>query len=130
MIDAGNADPRNRSRTNRPVWWLVAAGLALRLCHYLRDPSVWHDEAALILNVLGKGFGALLGPLFFAEAGPPLFLWAERAAALALGDSPLALRLFPFAASCAALVGFAVIACRLLPRGAAPWAVLLFTCSD
>src|SRR5262249_6781698 len=62
----------------RAVPWtgcLVAVGLGLRLYHYLRDPSMWHDEAALVLNVLDKGFRSLWGPLFFAEAAPPLFLW-------------------------------------------------------
>src|ERR1017187_5381428 len=40
----------------------VVLGLGLRLFHYLRCPSVWHDEAALMVNILEKGFGVLLGP--------------------------------------------------------------------
>ena len=55
------------------VGWLVCLGLFFRCFHYLRNPSMWHDEAALVLNVLGKDFRALLGPLFFSEAAPPLF---------------------------------------------------------
>ena len=66
---------------------VLVVGLGLRLYHYLRDPSMWHDEAALVLNVLQKSFGELLGPLRFAEAAPPLFLWLERAVNLTLGDS-------------------------------------------
>jgi hypothetical protein len=108
----------------------LALGLGLRLYHYLRDPSVWHDEAALILNVLGKSFTELLGPLFFAEAAPPLFLWIEKAVSLALGDSTFALRLVPFVASCAALVLLVLVARRVLCPPAVPWAVLLFACSD
>jgi hypothetical protein len=117
----------------RPFPWigcLVALGLALRAWHFLRDPSVWHDEAALIVNVLGKSFGELLGPLLFAEAAPPLFLWVERATILGLGDSTYALRLVPFLASCASLVLLAWLAKRVLPESAAPWAVLLFAVSD
>jgi hypothetical protein len=91
---------------------------------------MWHDEAALALNVLGKGFGKLLGPLFFAEAAPPLFLWVEKAVVLVLGDGTYALRLVPFLASCGALVLVAVAAQRLLQPRAVPWAVLLFACSD
>ena len=34
------------------VWSLVALGLVLRLFHYARGRVVWHDEAALIVNVL------------------------------------------------------------------------------
>src|SRR6185369_7493650 len=82
---------------------LIALGWALRLAHYLRDPSVWHDEAALIVNVLRYDFAELLGPLLWNEAAPPLFLWLERAVMLILGDSTMALRLVPFVASCAAL---------------------------
>jgi hypothetical protein len=113
--------------------WLgvvLVLGLGLRLYHYLREPSVWHDEAALIVNVLIKDFRELLGPLKFAEAAPPLFLWVERAVSLVLGDGTYALRLLPFLGSCAALVLFAWAARRLLPATAVPWAVLLLACSD
>jgi hypothetical protein len=108
----------------------VLIGLALRAYNYARDPSVWHDEAALILNVLGKGFADLLGPLFFSEAAPPLFLWAERAAVLLLGDGTYALRLLPFLGGCAALVLFVPVARGLLRPVAVPWAVFLFAVND
>jgi hypothetical protein len=109
---------------------LVALGLALRLYHFLRNPSVWHDEAALILNVLQTNFLDLLGPLQLAEAAPPLFLWAERAAVLLLGDSTFVLRLLPFLASCASLLLLTWVARRVLEPAAVPWAVLLFACSE
>jgi hypothetical protein len=109
---------------------IVVAGCALRLYHYLRNPSVWHDEAALIVNVLDKSFLQLLGPLRWNEAAPPLFLWAERAFALIFGDSTFALRLLPMLASCAALILFASAVRRMLSPLAALWAVLLFACSD
>src|SRR5438067_5498919 len=83
---------------------VIATGIGLRTFHFVRDPSMWHDEAALVLNVLQKGFGDLLGPLRFAEAAPPLFLWAERAVSLVFGDGTFALRLVPFVASCLAVV--------------------------
>jgi hypothetical protein len=117
----------------RTVPWtgcLVALGLWLRLYHYVRDPSMWHDEAALALNVIGKGFLSLLGPLLHAEAAPPLFLWLERGVTLILGDGTYALRLVPFLASCASLLLLVAVARRLLQARAVPWAVLLFACSD
>ena len=55
----------------------VAFGLGLRLFHYLRDPSVWHDEAFLILNVL-------VGVLFLPRA---LELIAEVRRARASGTA-------------------------------------------
>jgi 4-amino-4-deoxy-L-arabinose transferase-like glycosyltransferase len=112
------------------VHGLVAAGLLLRLYHYGRNPSMWHDEAATVINVLDKGFGALLGPLQFSATGPPLFLWWQRAVTLALGDSTYALRLVSFLASAAGLVLFARLARRLLTPALAAGAVLLVACSD
>jgi hypothetical protein len=116
-----------------PIPWTYAAlvfGLGLRLFYYLRNFSVWHDEAALIVNVLGKGFREQLGPLFLHEAAPPLFLWLERAVSRTLGDGPFALRLVSLLASCAALVLFVRLARRWLPAVCVPWAVLMFACSD
>jgi hypothetical protein len=110
--------------------FVLCLGLALRAYGYLRDPSVWHDEAALILNVLDKDFAELLGPLLFSEAAPPLFLWAERAVVLVLGDSTYALRLLPFLAGCASLLLLLPVARRLLRPAAVPWAVLLFAVND
>ena len=110
--------------------WFVILGIGLRIFHYARNPSMWHDEAALVLNAIGKSFSELLGPLFFSEGAPPLFLWIERAVFLILGDGTYALRLVPFLASCAALVLMALIARRLLAPEAAPWAVLPLACAD
>jgi hypothetical protein len=118
--------------TRRPSWTsgVLMLGLGLRLYHFLRDPSLWHDEAALVLNVLDKGFLDLLGPLSFAEAAPPLLLWIERAATLLLGNGTYALRLFPLLASCAALLIMLPVAQRMLRPPAVPWALLLLACSD
>jgi hypothetical protein len=112
------------------LWIILILGLALRGYHYLRNRAVWHDEAVVLVNVLERDFGELLGPLRFHEAAPPLFLWSCKAAALTLGDSPFAFRLLPFLASCAALVLLVRVARRLLSPEAVPWAVLLFACSE
>ena len=109
---------------------LVALGLALRGYHYFREPSMWHDEAAVAVNVLNRGYADLLGPLTFHEAAPPLFLWLEKAVCLALGDGVFALRLPAFLASCLALPLLAWAASRLLEPRAVPWAVFLFAVSE
>jgi hypothetical protein len=110
--------------------FLVLVGLALRLYHYARNPAMWHDEAAAVLNVLDKTFRELLGPLEYAEAAPPLFLWLEKLVVLTLGDGTYALRLLPFLASCAALMLFAWLARQVLRPRAVAWAVLIFACND
>src|SRR5271169_3353423 len=108
----------------------VLLGLGLRGYHYFRGPVVWHDEAALIINVLDRDYASLLQPLRFHEAAPPLFLFLEKAVSVTLGDEPLAMRLPPFLASCGALLLLVPIARRLLPAAAVPWALLLFACSE
>ena len=78
----------SRRGMSRSIPWtriFLVLGLALRLYHYCLGPSVWHDEAALIRNVLSKNFAELLGPLIYAEAAPPLFLWVERTVEFAPG---------------------------------------------
>ncbi len=119
-----------RSRAALLVPVAVLLGLSLRSYHFLRCPAVWHDEAALMLNALGLSFGDMLGPLLHAEAAPPLFLMAEHAVVLVLGDGVFALRLLPFLASCLSLVLFALLARRLLGPLAAALAVSLFAVSD
>ncbi len=109
---------------------VVAVGLSLRCYHYGRAPSVWHDEAALIVNVLERDFGQLLGPLTFSEAAPPLFLWLEKAITLVFGEGVYALRAVPFLASCASLVALTVLSRRRLEPAAWPCAALLLACSD
>jgi hypothetical protein len=96
----------------------------------MRNPSMWHDEAALVVNVLDKRFDECFGPLYLSEAAPPLFLWLEKLVVCCLGEGTYALRLLPFLASCASLGGVALAARRLLPPAAAFWLVLLFGCSD
>src|ERR1051325_5750136 len=117
----------------RPIPWMtlcVAIGLSLRAYHYVRLPSLWHDEASLVINVIQKNYGEMFGPLLCWSPTPPLFLVLERAVTDALGDSLWALRWLPFLASCAALILMVPLTRRLLPAEAAPWAVFLFACSD
>ncbi len=120
-------------------WWkrpsvfvggAISIGLLLRAFHYFRNPVVWHDEAALLVNVLPLGFRELLGPLRYAEAAPPLFLWLERATSLLLGDGSLSMRLPAFLASLAALGLVAWTAWREVGPAAAGWAALLMASSD
>ena len=108
----------------------VFLGVALRLFHWLRDPVVWHDEAALLINVLRLDFGDFLGPLLLHEAAPPLFLVIERLTLEVLGDSPMALRLPAVLASILALCAFSNVSRRMLTPWAATGATALFAVSD
>jgi hypothetical protein len=105
---------------------LVLLGAVLRIYQYAADRSLWLDEAALAHNIIQRGFGHLAAPLDFAQLAPLGFLWLEKCAVLLLGSSEYALRLLPLLASLAALVLFALVARRILPDVAAPFALLLF----
>jgi hypothetical protein len=105
-------------------------GLVLRCGHFLRNPSVWHDEAALLINVISLDYRELLGSLHFAEAAPPLFLWLERTMGLLLGEDIVVYRLVPFLAGCLSLVLFVPVARRYLEPAAVPWAIFLLACSE
>src|SRR5262245_60982424 len=98
------------------AWGFVALGLMLRVFHYGRNPSVWHDEAAVIVNVLQKDFSQLLGPLRFSEAAPPLFLWLERAVQSVCGQGTFALRAMPFVASCLTVTLAPLVAAHYVGR--------------
>lgn len=122
--------PRELDRTgDRWLWLGVGLGVFLRVYHYLRCPAVWHDEAALMANILRKSYAELLGPLDHTQAAPPLFLWLERTATLAFGESECCLRFLPLLFACLSMVLLAWVAKQILGR-AAVWAVLLFAASD
>lgn len=112
------------------TWVLVAVGVVIRLIHWLRDPVIWGDETALVLNVLDLDFRGFFGPLEHFVPAPPLFLVLERLGMLALGDSTLALRVPTLLAGCASLVLFALAVRRVLPDWPAVLAVGLFSVSD
>ena len=112
------------------VGLLLLLGVALRCHHYFRDPAVWHDEGALIVNVLSLGYAELAGPLRHTQAAPPLFLWLEKCVVSVLDDGTLALRLLPFLASLATLFLIAWLARRELGTLAAIAAVVLVAFSD
>lgn len=112
-----------------PLLALVAVGAAARLVALLGDRCLWIDEAMLALNLVARSPAELLRPLDYNQGAPVGFLLLVKGAIGAFGPAEWALRLVPFAASLAGLVGFAFLARRLLPAGAAVLAVALFALS-
>jgi surface polysaccharide O-acyltransferase-like enzyme len=111
--------------------WMTAAlacGIALRLAHYARTPDVWHDEAALLVNIVERGYRELLEPLTYDQAAPPLFMWALRWIVEHVSDELWALRLPSVVASLAALL-LLVPATRVLQARVAPVALVLMAAS-
>jgi hypothetical protein len=112
------------------LWAVVVAGTVLRAARYLDNRSLWLDESLLGLNLISKSTTELLTSLDYVQSAPPGFLLAEKASIALFGEGEWALRLFPFLASLAALVLFAVVSRRLLRPGSALLAVTLFALNE
>ncbi len=102
----------------RATWAFVGLGVLARLVRYLVVYPIWHDEAFLAVNFLGRGYLDLLRPLDYSQVAPILFLWIELTSVRLLGFSEWSLRLFPAVCGVASVFLFRHIAARLL-RGIA-----------
>jgi hypothetical protein len=98
----------------------------MRLAAYMALPSLWHDEAALALNVIERSFAALLRPLDYHQAAPVGFLLLEKLVTSIAGRSEWALRLVPFAAGLLSVPLVYLLAVRTAGRLAAVVALWLF----
>ena len=75
----GGAAAEWDARMVRLTWWLVAAGVVLRLVRYAANRSLWLDEAFLAESTLTYGFRQLAGePLLHWQAAPVGFLYLEK----------------------------------------------------
>jgi hypothetical protein len=108
---------------------LVLLGGGLRTLAMASDRCLWIDEAMLALNLIEKTPEQLLKPLDWNQGAPVGFLLAVKGTIAAFGASERALRLVPFAASLAGLMGFTWVARRVLAAPAAALAVGLFAVS-
>ncbi len=92
---------------------ILLLGLYLRCYQYLMGRSLWEDEAHLALNFITRGYLALLKPLDYIQAAPPLFLFSVKTFTLLFGYGPCALRALPFLASVVTLPLFYYILLEL-----------------
>jgi hypothetical protein len=109
---------------------LVLVGIGLRVAQYAANRSLWIDEVDLSLNLIARSFIGLTKPLQFGSVAPIGFLFSQEGVTKLFGFSEYALRLFPLVAGIAALAAFAWLARDVLPRAAAPFALVLFAAAD
>ena len=88
-------------RYSKPIllFFLITAGLLLRLKCYLENPSLWLDEAALVLTIIRRSFKDIFLGYDYNPTSPtaPIgFLMLEKGAIQLLGNNELVLRAFPF----------------------------------
>nr|WP_239553761.1 glycosyltransferase family 39 protein [Tenggerimyces flavus] len=91
----------------------TSAGIAVRVALWWQNRSFWRDELALVQSLDDYSARRLLGPLSDAQAAPPGWLLAIRAATKVFGDSERAYRMLPLLAGCLTLVLLALLAVRL-----------------
>ena len=116
--------------TRRLDWYLIGAGVALRLVAYLANRAAWLDELSLLGNIVSGPTFALFGPLKGSQIAPPLFLMAERLLARLFGPSLWVLRLVPLLGGIASLFLLRKLAGWIVPERAG-WIVLaLLAVSD
>ncbi|MGA9771896.1 MAG: glycosyltransferase family 39 protein [Blastocatellia bacterium] len=113
----------------RLAWLIIAFGILLRATQYLFNAALYVDEGALALNIIKRSFAGLLEPLDSEQAAPVGFLFLEKLAFLAFGESEYALRLFPFLFSIVALYLFYEVARRLFNSWTVPIALAFFAVS-
>ena len=111
------------------VVFCVLIGFAFRVGVYVRDSSLWIDEAMLALNVVNRSPAELMKPLDWNQGAPLGFLMASKAAIALLGDNERAMRTIPFLASLAGLWIFPAFANRAMPIRIARLATILFALS-
>lgn len=108
----------------------TAIGIVLRVLQYVHRGGLWLDEALLANSIVTRSSRALIfSPLEYNQLAPPGFLQAAKVSTLIFGPSEFALRLPSFALSLACLAMFALLATRVLRRGEALFAVIVFAVS-
>lgn len=109
---------------------MVGGGMFLRGWHYVADHTIWDDESVVLLNVMEKDYAGLTGPLGYAVAAPPLFLWTLKTLWLALGDHKYVWRAVPFLFSVGGVLLAVPLARQVFPPHLAAFAVGLVAVSD
>jgi hypothetical protein len=109
---------------------LATAGIALRVERWAHDRSLWGDEGALALNLIGKSASQLTHRLDYLQGAPTGFLLVEKLDVRLFGQTELSLRLFPLVSGIVAVVAFVAVARRVTTPLGAVIAVVLVAVSD
>lgn len=77
------------------VWTTIAAIILLLVFQYLRNRSLWLDEAMLAWSIITRNPLQLFKPLDYSQVAPILFLLIAKLFTLVFGNNDMALRIFP-----------------------------------
>jgi hypothetical protein len=82
----------------------LAFGAAIRTWQWAVGRPLWLDEELIAMNLRGRGFAALAGPLENLQSAPLGWLWAQRTMVELFGTSERVLRFVPLLFGLATLV--------------------------
>ena len=104
--------PSNIFKNHRLALILIlAAGVFLRIFHYLNNRSLWEDEVFLASSLIRMDFMELAtSPLDYQQRAPIGFLWLAHLGVFLFDKKELSLRLFPFITGLASLFTFVPVA--------------------
>ena len=113
------------------LWLIILFGVALRFAQYLHNRSLWHDEATIALDIMGRTFRGFFQPsTIYNQTSPLGFLVVEKVMVQLFGSGEYALRLFPFVCGIISLPVFYGVAKRVINEKAIPIALGLFVMSQ
>ncbi|MFP6585043.1 MAG: hypothetical protein VCD00_21105 [Candidatus Hydrogenedentota bacterium] len=98
---------------------IVLAGCGLRIAWYLKNPALWLDEAAVVVQIVARSFGELTEPLAGHHSAPIGFLLLVKSCISMIGTHELGLRAWPLVASILGLIVTALVARKSLPKSGA-----------
>ncbi|MCF2487401.1 hypothetical protein [Dyadobacter sp. CY347] len=87
------------------LYLLLAAGILIRVFHYIDNRSLWEDEVFLASSLIHMDFKALAWqPLEYMQRAPLGFLMLERLVVILWDNKEASLRLVPFLSGIASLL--------------------------
>lgn len=101
------------------LFLIVLAGCGLRIAWYLKNPALWLDEAAVVMQIVARSFGELTEPLAEHHSAPIGFLLVVKSFISTMGTHELGLRAWPLVASILGLMVTALVARKSLPKSGA-----------
>jgi hypothetical protein len=130
VVPVEAAKPSRRDTAARAfIVAVILLGVLGRVGAFVRNPSLWIDEAMLALNVVHRTPSQLLQPLDLNQGAPVGFLLVSKFVVANFGSSEYALRAVPLLASLVGLGVFVLFAYRVLPLAAARLAIVLYSLS-
>ncbi|WP_187261824.1 glycosyltransferase family 39 protein [Pontibacter beigongshangensis] len=121
-----SASLQSDSGRQKLLLWLtlliIAAGVFLRLYHFIDNRSLWRDELYLAVSLIRMDFWELATqPLAYEQKAPVGYLWAVKLLVVLFGKGEMALRLFSLLTGIATILLFVPVTRFFLK----PWAALL-----